>query len=218
MRDMRLGCSRRVAAGRSGNALTMTATARIGADDLGIDLTKPTDGRLFKWLVACSLFGARIRQELAAGAYRELDRAKVLTPDKLAGTDWQRLVDLLGAGGYKRYDESTARQLIALGAQVRDDYGNKLSRLRDGATTKRELKRRLQQFTGIGPTAADISCEASARPGRRNEQMRRDEMPLAVRFDDYGDLDVLRLEEVPTPEARSGRGRRPRRRRRHQPR
>lgn len=134
----------------------MTPKARIGPKDLGIDLKKPTDAELFRWLVACDLFGARISQDIAARAFRELDGAGLLTPDKLAGAGWQRLVDLLDAGGYVRYDESTARELIELGAEVRDQYGGRLSRLRDGASSKTELRRRVQEFKGMGPTAADI--------------------------------------------------------------
>lgn len=130
--------------------------ARVGPKDLGIDLSKPTDARVFRWLVACQLFGARISQDIAAQTFRELDKAGVLTPRKLADADWQRLVDLLGAGGYRRYDESTARELIEVGKLARDKYQSKITRIRDGAGSKAELGRRLQEFKGIGPTAADI--------------------------------------------------------------
>jgi endonuclease III len=134
----------------------MMTKARVGPKDLGLDLAKGSDDELFKWLVACALFGARISQEIAARAFRELDDAGVLTPRELADAEWQRLVDLLGQGGYRRYDESTARELIAIGTDVRDKYTGKVSRLRDGADTKTELSRRLQEFKGIGPTAAEI--------------------------------------------------------------
>lgn len=134
----------------------MAGKKRIGSSDLGIDLDKPTDGRLFKWLVACLLFGTRISQEIAADAYRALDEDGVLTPKKLADADWQHLVDLLGKGHYRRYDESKARELITLGRDVLDKYDGKLSRLAEGADSTAELTRRLQDFTGIGPTAARI--------------------------------------------------------------
>ena len=39
---------------------------RIHARDLGIDLDGNADDQLFRWLVACLLFGARISQEIAA--------------------------------------------------------------------------------------------------------------------------------------------------------
>jgi hypothetical protein len=41
----------------------------------------------------------------------------------------QELVDALGRGGYRRYDESTARELIDMGRHVLDEYGGHLSRL-----------------------------------------------------------------------------------------
>jgi endonuclease III len=130
--------------------------ARIGPADLGIDLSRPSDGAIFRWLVACKLFGARISQEIAARAFRELDKAGLLTPRKLASADWQQLVDLLGAGGYRRYDESTARELIEVGKLAAEKYGGKVGRIRDGASSKNELTERLQEFKGIGRTAAQI--------------------------------------------------------------
>lgn len=123
---------------------------------MGLDLSGNSDTELFKWLAACLLFGARISQDIAADAFRALDGDGVLTPAKLAGADWQHLVDLLGEGRYRRYDESKARELIQIGADVQERYDGKLSRLPEGTTTTKERKRRLQEFKGIGPTAADI--------------------------------------------------------------
>lgn len=134
--------------------------ARTGPDDLGIDLSDRKDSEVFKWLVACRLFGRRISQEIAADSFRELDRAGLLTPKKLADADWQRLVDLLIAGGYKRYDESTASELIKLGQDVQQHYDGRLSRILDSDSdkgpTKKAVKERVQEFKGLGPTAADI--------------------------------------------------------------
>ena len=135
----------------------MTATKhRITAPDLHIDLAKGTDAQVFRWLVACLLFGARISQDIAARAYAELDKLGVLTPRRLAEADWQDVVDALGRGGYRRYDESTARELISLGRSVLDEYGGHAARIRDGADTKAAAAGRVQEFTGIGPAAADI--------------------------------------------------------------
>jgi endonuclease III len=133
-----------------------TTKARIGPRELGIDLAKPTDSAVFRWLIACQLFGARINQEIAARAFSELDRAGVLSPRRLADADWQLLVDLLGAGGYRRYDESRARQLKEVGQLTLDRYSGKITRIREGVTTKKQVSERLQEFKGIGPTAADI--------------------------------------------------------------
>lgn len=133
----------------------MTAK-RIGARDLGIDLSRNTDSQTFKWLVACLLFGARIKQEIAAATYRELEHEGVLTPHRLANANWQHLVNLLGEGGYKRYDESTARELIKLGKDVENRYHGSLAKVWADKPGRAEVSRRLQEFTGIGPTAADI--------------------------------------------------------------
>ncbi|HEY2286260.1 MAG TPA: hypothetical protein VGH88_11010 [Streptosporangiaceae bacterium] len=135
----------------------MTATKhRITATDLHIDLATGTDAQVFRWLAACLLFGARISQDIAARAYAELDQLGVLTPRRLAEADWQDLVDALGRGGYRRYDESTARELISLGQRVLDEYGGHAARLRDGADTRRAVGDRAREFTGIGPVAAGI--------------------------------------------------------------
>jgi hypothetical protein len=135
----------------------MAATKdRITASDLHIDLGKGTDAQVFRWLVACLLFGARISQDIAARAYAELDKAGVLTPGRLAGAGWQDLVDALGRGGYRRYDESTARELISLGQRVLDEYDGHAARIRDGADTRQAVTGRVQEFTGIGPVAAGI--------------------------------------------------------------
>ena len=56
---------------------------RTDAADLGLHLGRRgrgDDPMLFRWLVACLLFGARISQERAAAAFAELDRDGVLTP------------------------------------------------------------------------------------------------------------------------------------------
>ena len=129
---------------------------RVGPAALGLDLGDGADAETFKWLVACLLFGTRIRQEIAADAFRALDGDGVMTPRRLAEADWQHLVALLGKGHYRRYDESKARELSQLGRDTLDRYDGQLSRLADGAHTKKARRERLQEFTGIGPTAAGI--------------------------------------------------------------
>ncbi len=132
------------------------ARNRLRPADLGLDLCKGTYAPAFRWLIAFNPFGARISQDIAARAYWELDEIGVLTPGRLAGADWQVLVDALGRGGYRHYDESTARELISVGRQVLDEYGGHLSRLRREADSRKALAARVQRFKGIGPAAADI--------------------------------------------------------------
>jgi endonuclease III len=129
---------------------------RLGSADLGIDLSQGKDSEVFKWLVACKLFGRPISQEIAAQTFTQLDNDGVVTPPKLATADWQHLVDLLGQGGYRRYDESTASELIKLGQDTLDRYDGSLSNLPKGTQTKKAVRDKLQEFKGVGPTSADI--------------------------------------------------------------
>ncbi len=129
---------------------------RTDASDLGLDLSDNDDASLFKWLVACLLFGARINQERAAAAFAELDGDGVLTPEKLGRATEHHLVQLLDAGRYTRYDDSKAAELKQLGHDVGERYDGRLSTLPEGARTKKEVLERLQEFKGIGPVAADI--------------------------------------------------------------
>ena len=81
------------------------------SEDLGIDLSTPS-GR-FKWFIASILFGARISEQIAANTYRCFEAASIIdAPDKITAAGWDRLVETLDAGGYVRYDFSTATKLL----------------------------------------------------------------------------------------------------------
>jgi hypothetical protein len=132
------------------------AKERIGPDDLGIDVARGTDSQTFKWLIASLLFSAPVSQDIGAAAFRALDKDKILTPKKLAEADWQHVVDLLGEGHYRRYDESTASELIAAGKTVEDRYSGSFGRLHSEATDRADVERRVREFKGIGPVGAEI--------------------------------------------------------------
>lgn len=139
--------------------MTKDKKDRTDAADLGLHLGsrgRGDDGVLFRWLVACLLFGARISQERAAAAFAELDGDGVLTPDELADASTAHLVGLLDAARYTRFDDSKAAELVQLAHDVQDRYDGRLSRLPDGAGSEKEVAERLQQFKGIGPVAAEI--------------------------------------------------------------
>ncbi|HVV66762.1 MAG TPA: hypothetical protein VHB72_01670 [Candidatus Saccharimonadales bacterium] len=132
------------------------AQKNIGPRDLGIKLHDGSGNDHFKWLLACQLFGARISQDIAAKTYKLLDEQGYTSPDKLASANWQELVDILGEGGYRHYDESTARELIAMGKLVKQKYAGSFQKVLDDADNKRAVKKSVQEFKGIGPKAADI--------------------------------------------------------------
>ncbi len=127
----------------------------ITADDLGLKIEKK-ERPLFKWFLASYLFGKRIRQETARQTWEVFMKHGVDTPKKIAGKSWQQLVDLLGEGHYRRYDESTARNLLDMARQlVRDHHGNLLN-MYDDCGDEKEFVSRLQKLKGVGPKTAEI--------------------------------------------------------------
>lgn len=137
-------------------------TAEIGAEDLGIDVTRG-EAELFKWFVASFLFGKRIQRDIAAEAYRVLvERNRLDTPHKLRDCGQRRLVQLLGQARYVRYDESTAARLLKLGDQLLTEYDGRLGRLRELGETHDGVEKRLLAFEGVGPKTVEIFlCEAA---------------------------------------------------------
>lgn len=124
------------------------------SEDLGIDLSAPS-GR-FRWFVASILFGARISEQIATNTYRCLEAAGIVdAPDKIIGAGWDRLVEILDAGGYVRYDFSTATKLLEIMTALQQNYGS-LENLYCQASDGKDLEKRLQEFKGIGPTTAQI--------------------------------------------------------------
>jgi len=138
-------------------------TAEIGAEDLGIDVTRG-EAELFKWFVASFLFGKRIQRDIAAEAYRVLvERNRLDTPRKLRDCGPRGLVQLLGQARYVRYDESTAARLLKLGNQLLTEYDGRLGRLRELGVTRDGVEKRLLAFEGVGPKTVEIFLREAAR-------------------------------------------------------
>ncbi|TSD96736.1 endonuclease [Gordonia rubripertincta] len=134
----------------------MARAGRTYAEDAGITL-KDTPSPLFELLVLSLLLSTRISADIAVAAARELFAAGYRTPEKMARASWQSLVDALGRGHYKRYDESTATRLMEAGKKVVDDYHGDLRELAQKADSDPNAAAKLvQEFTGIGPVGADI--------------------------------------------------------------
>ena len=124
------------------------------SEDLGIDLSTPP-GR-FKWFVASILFGARISERIAANTYRCLEAAGIIeASDRIIEAGWDKLVEILDAGGYVRYDFSTATKLLNIMTSLQQKYGS-LDGLYYQAPDSKDLEKRLQQFKGVGPTTVQI--------------------------------------------------------------
>lgn len=125
------------------------------ATKLGIDLSSRKDGELFKWFLACLLFGKPIQQEIAERAYVRLMSAGLRNADKVLDAGWDELVRLLDEAHYVRYDFSTATKLLEVCQELKQRYGSMTKLM---AHTKRasELSARLQEMKHIGRVTARI--------------------------------------------------------------
>ena len=129
--------------------------ARSYARRLGIALASRQEKELFKWFLACLLFGKPIQTEIAERAYAELVAARLTSPRAILRAGWDRLVALLDHAHYVRYDFSTATKLLEVCGELLRRYGSMTQLLAEGRTP-RELSRKLQEFKYIGPVTARI--------------------------------------------------------------
>jgi endonuclease III len=129
---------------------------KLYSEQLGIKLETKAESELFKWFLASMLFGKPISENIAIKTYKEFERAGILTPRKILDAGWDKLVELLDAGGYVRYDFSTADKLLAISKELLR-YGKKpLTKLHAISADSKDLEKRLQQFKGIGPVTCNI--------------------------------------------------------------
>ena len=127
----------------------------ITAEDLGIKIERK-ERELFKWFLASYLFGKRIQQNIARQTWEVFMKHGVDTPKKIAGKSWQQLVDLLGEGNYRRYDESTARNLLDMANTLVRDYHGNLLNMYDCCGDEKEFLNKLQKLKGVGPKTTEI--------------------------------------------------------------
>ena len=128
---------------------------KIYSRDLGINLKSGREEEIFKWFLACLLFGKPIQQEVAKRTYFEFEKEKILTPEKILKAGWDKLVGILDRGYYVRYDFSTATKLLEICRELKEKYGS-LKNLIKVSKNKKDLAKKLQEFKGIGPVTARI--------------------------------------------------------------
>jgi hypothetical protein len=125
------------------------------AGRLGIKLSTKKEEELFKWFLACLLFGKPIQTEIAEQAWRTLVAARLTSPDAILRAGWDKLVRLLDQAHYVRYDFSTATKLLEVCGQLKKHYGT-LTKLLTQAPTASELSSKLQELKHVGPVTARI--------------------------------------------------------------
>ena len=125
------------------------------AERLGIQLASRKEEELFKWFLACLLFGKPVQRQVAERAYRTIVGAGLLSPAAVLGAGWDQMVRLLDEAHYVRYDFSTATKLLDVCRELKERYGS-LTDLLALATTPAKLSAMLQEFKHIGPVTARI--------------------------------------------------------------
>ena len=133
----------------------MKRIKKICSEDLGIDLRSGIEPELFKWFLACLLFGKPIQQEVAGRTYFEFKKEGLMTPKEILEAGWDRLVEVLDRGHYVRYDYSTATKLLEVSKELSEKYGGLTGLLRS-AKSEKQLFDKLLLFRGIGPVTAGI--------------------------------------------------------------
>jgi len=121
--------------------------------ELGLDLKKPEDR--FKWFLASILFSKRISSDIAKRTYKQFEMEEIVTPEAIINSGYNKLVEVLDAGGYVRYDFSTASYLLEMAKKLKQHYDS-LDKLYLQASDGKDLERKLTEFKGVGPTTVNI--------------------------------------------------------------
>ncbi len=137
----------------------------ITSKELGIDLKSRKEEELFKWFLACLLFGKPIQQGVAKRAYFEFVKEEILSSEEILEAGWDKLVRILDRGHYVRYDFSTATKLLEVFKELRAKYGSLAEVLRRSKNRK-DLEARLQEFKGVGPVTVRIFLSGLPESGK----------------------------------------------------
>ena len=125
------------------------------AHRLRIDLSSRNEEELFKWFLACLLFGKPIQIEIAERAFQELVAARLTNLGAVIRAGWDNLVRLLDRAHYVIYDFPTATKLLGVCEELKRCYGT-LTNLLAQTRIASELSRRSQEFKHIGPVTTRI--------------------------------------------------------------
>lgn len=123
------------------------------SQELGLDLTKCEDR--FKWFLASIFYAKRISAQTAKETFLYFDQEELTTPDAILDAGWDRLVQVLDAGGYTRYDFSMATYLLGIAKVLKEKYGD-LEKLYVKSNSSEDLELRLKELKGVGPVGVNI--------------------------------------------------------------
>ncbi len=121
------------------------------SEDLGLDLTNPSDW--FPWFLSASLFSKPIAAATALRTASILIGSGVRTPLEVQRTGWDGLVRLLDQGGYVRYDFSTADKLLEVSRNLGEPG---LLKTLANERSFPNVEERLTRIRGVGPKTVEI--------------------------------------------------------------
>jgi hypothetical protein len=119
---------------------------------------KDAPSPLYRLLVLCTLLSARISADVGVAAAQALSSAGLRTAKAMREATWQHRVEVLGAAGYRRFDERTATMLGDGADLVQEQWGGDLRRMHEAAPDVDALRKLLQEVPGIGPLGSAIFC------------------------------------------------------------
>jgi endonuclease III len=122
------------------------------SQELGLDLAR--EQHRFKWFLASILFVGGTSPQIAKKTYRQFEKEGIVTPESIIEAGWDRLVEVLDAGGYVVYDFATASKLLEIASRLKEKYGS-LENLYVQAKNDKDLEKKLQEFKGVGPTTVN---------------------------------------------------------------
>lgn len=125
------------------------------ADELGLDVLSGDDD-LFRWFLLAYLSGKPIQASVALQTWRLFIDHKLDTPWAIAELNRRKLVGILHAGKYTRYQEVMARALQTCMEQLIRGYEGSLILMLDQSEDEAEFSKRLQSLYGVGPKTAEI--------------------------------------------------------------
>ena len=108
------------------------------SDELNLNLAKAEDR--FKWLLASILFAKRISSEIAKKTFQKFIENGLTSPDSLLKAGWDKIAEVLDAGGYVRYDFSTATNILETVKLLKKQYQGSLENLYENASNSKDLK------------------------------------------------------------------------------
>ncbi|KYH38894.1 MAG: hypothetical protein AYL30_002450 [Candidatus Hecatellales archaeon B24] len=124
---------------------------------LGLKPSSGSEKQVFQWFLASILFGAPIFEGTAEKTFKLFQAEGLTSPGKILEAGWDRLVEILDAGGYTRYDFKTADKLLEMAGNLEKLYGGSLLRLHGKALNGLDLEGKLKGLAkGIGSATLQI--------------------------------------------------------------